>query len=74
MPNGELKQREMNTEPGHGVRAAFYSNLPGPGQIAILECLCGFEATMHSKLWEEAGTMMDEHLETVGPDTVRKVE
>lgn len=53
---------ETKTTEQHGVRHAFYSNLPGPGQIAILECLCGEECGETSS-WEDAGYEMDLHLE-----------
>lgn len=49
----------------HGVRGGFYSNLPGPNQTAILECLCGEELTGQTSSWEDAGYEMDLHLERV---------
>lgn len=50
----------------HGARTAFYSNLPGPRQIAIIECLCGEELTGQTSSWEDAGRAMDEHLKAIG--------
>lgn len=47
----------------HGVRQAFYSNLPGPNQTAWLECLCGEELTGQTSSWEDVGHEMDLHLE-----------
>lgn len=49
----------------HGVRLGFYSNLPGPNQTAILECLCGEELTGQTSSWEDAGREMDLHLKGV---------
>lgn len=48
--------------PEHGVKAAYYSNLPGPQQTAWLECLCGEELTGNTPSWEDAGREMDSHL------------
>lgn len=50
----------------HGLRAAFYSNLPGPNQTAIIECLCGEELSGQTSSWEDTGHEMDEHLKQVG--------
>lgn len=44
----------------HGPRLAFYSNLPGPKQNAIIDCLCGWSAGARS--WEEVGAYFDEHI------------
>lgn len=55
----------MSDEQQHGVRTAFYSNLPGPEQTAIIECLCGEGLTEHTRFWEDAGREMDLHLERV---------
>ena len=46
--------------PEHGIEDAGYSNLPGPEQMCILYCLCGFNAW--GETWESAGAEMDEHL------------
>jgi hypothetical protein len=55
----------MKSETEHGVRLGFYSNLPGPNQTAILECLCGEEVTGQTSSWEDAGREMDLHLKGV---------
>lgn len=52
-------------QPEHGIRTAFYSNLPGPQQTAIIECLCGEELTGQTPSWEDAGREMDMHLHDV---------
>jgi hypothetical protein len=52
-------------EKQHGVRHGYYSNLPGPNQTAILECLCGEELTGQTDSWEDAGREMDLHLKGV---------
>jgi hypothetical protein len=49
----------------HGVSVAFYSNLPGPGQVAWIECMCGEEVSGQTSSWEDAGREMDLHLEGV---------
>lgn len=54
-----------NSETPHGVKSAFYSNLPGPNQTAWLECLCGEEVSGQTSLWEDAGREMDLHLQSV---------
>jgi len=61
------KKRHKFVEPKHehGVRHGFYSNLPGPNQTAIIECLCGAELTGHTSSWEDAGYEMDLHLKRV---------
>ena len=53
----------MNNE--HGIKHAFYSNLPGPSQTAWIECLCGEELTGQTSSWEDAGREMDLHLQGV---------
>lgn len=53
---------EFNSNPQHGVRYGFYSNLPGPNQTAWLECLCGEELTGQTSSWEDAGREFDLHL------------
>ena len=58
-----MPEIEAETTEPHGVRHAFYSNLPGPRQTAILECLCGEEITGQTSSWEDAGYQMDLHLE-----------
>lgn len=47
----------------HGIKHAFYSNLPGPGQTAWIECLCGEEISGQTASWEDAGREMDLHLQ-----------
>lgn len=54
-----------NQESQHGVKNAFYSNLPGPNQTAWIECLCGEEFSGQTSSWEDAGREMDLHLEGV---------
>lgn len=49
----------------HGVRSAFYSNLPGPNQTAWIECLCGEELSGQTSSWEDAGRELDLHLQGV---------
>lgn len=58
----------MKNQTAHGVRAAYYSNLPGPNQTAWIDCICGEEITGHTSSWEDAGREMDEHLKVVLPD------
>ncbi|MDE1971114.1 MAG: hypothetical protein KGI50_06105 [Patescibacteria group bacterium] len=48
-------------EKDHGVLSAFYSNLPGPKQTPVLECLCGWSTT-GAENWEDAGSQLDIHL------------
>lgn len=61
--NGSVNDDEAEEgEVVHGIRDGYYSNLPGPEMSAILECLCGYEATMWSRRWEDAGAVMDEHI------------
>jgi hypothetical protein len=45
----------------HGVRTAYYSNMPG-GQWATLECLCGSFSTGQTDSWEDAGADLDRHI------------
>ena len=40
-----MTTRTYTDENQHGVRLAFYSNLPGPNQTAWLVCLCGEEVS-----------------------------
>jgi len=49
----------------HGIKHAFYSNLPGPNQTAWIECLCGEEISGQTSSWEDAGREMDLHLKGV---------
>lgn len=51
---------DATVEVEHGIAEAIYSNLPGPQQTCVMECLCGF--TSHGRSWEEAGWGLDEHL------------
>ena len=44
----------------HGVRSAFYSNLP-----AWLVCLCGEEVSGQTCAWEDAGRELDRHVEHI---------
>lgn len=47
---------------GHGPQDAFYSNLPGPEQTPIIQCLCGWVSYMGNHDWESVGLEFDEHL------------
>jgi len=49
----------------HGIGAAYYSNLPGPKQTAVLVCLCGKEFAGATEFWSDAGYALDEHLAEV---------
>lgn len=52
---------QIQIKQDHGVLSAFYSNLPGPKQTPVLECLCGW-STMGAENWEDAGSQLDTHL------------
>lgn len=62
-----MSSKAMHTSDSqqHGIRTAFYSNLPGPNQIAWIECLCGAEITGQTSSWEDTGREMDEHLNAI---------
>lgn len=66
----KIGKRHKFVEPkkDHGVRTGFYSNLPGPQQTAIIECLCGEELTGQTSSWEDAGREMDLHVKGVSED------
>lgn len=55
----------MSGEREHGVKRAYYSNLPGPEQTAWFDCLCGEEISGRTSSWEDTGYEMDLHLERV---------
>ena len=45
----------------HGIAGAFYSS-DGERYQPVMECTCGF-STGRQMDWEEAGAMLDEHLQ-----------
>jgi hypothetical protein len=49
---------------------AFYSNLPGPRQQCVLSCSCGCE--FFADAWEDAGRLMDVHIDQVRKEEAHK--
>lgn len=63
-----MSNAEIEEVVEHGASDAYYSNIPGPKQSAIILCLCGYSATAWTPSWEDAGRDFDAHLEEESVD------
>lgn len=61
-PGDCAKCKERYLSSTHGIKTAYYANLTGRRQTALIECLCGAELSGNTSSWEDAGFAMDLHL------------